>query len=146
MVMWVFGFWYALLTAQIIAIHHLFIFSFRKGGCFHYCIIISFRGYARPEQTSVSPSLLPHAVHCGLLLHNIMLLLTWLRLSPPHNVSCSLWALLRFLLFIALQCQYHKKPHHWGWQWARSWCYKHGHCWFSELRLFWVFAPFQLLK
>lgn len=54
------SFWCALLTAQIIAIHHLFIFSFTKGGHFHYCILISCRGYRRPDLTSVVLSLLPH--------------------------------------------------------------------------------------
>lgn len=37
------GFRCALLISQIIAIHHLFILSFRKWGHFHYCDIISCR-------------------------------------------------------------------------------------------------------
>lgn len=39
------GFRCALLISQIIAIHHLFILSFRKWGHFHYCDIISCKGY-----------------------------------------------------------------------------------------------------
>lgn len=50
----------ALVTAQIIVIHHLFILSLRKGGHFHYCIIISQRGCKRPEPTFTPPRIL----HC----------------------------------------------------------------------------------
>lgn len=39
------GFRCALLISPIIAIHHLFILSFRKWGHFHYCDIISCKGY-----------------------------------------------------------------------------------------------------
>lgn len=121
---WLCGRWglrYALLTVQIIAIHHLFIFSFRKGGRSHYCIIISCRGYRGPEPTLVLLSLFPHTLHCELPLHSIMLMLTWLQLKVLLTMwGCSLWALVTFRLFIALQSQYHKKPYHRGWQWDQA--------------------------
>lgn len=132
-----------------IAIHHLFIFSFRKGGRFRHCIVICSRRKRRPAPTWVVLSLLPHS----LPFHSIMLIPTWALLGVPHTMrSCSLSVILTILLCIALWCQYHKmKPCHRGWQWAEAdaphmetaikifkCCYKE--CSFSEHRLLWVFS------
>lgn len=71
--------WLLRLLLSIICLYsHL-----EKGGRFHYCIIISCRGYRRPEPTLVL--LPPHTLPCKLPIHSIMLMFTWLLLKVPST-------------------------------------------------------------
>lgn len=93
-----------------------------KGGHFHYCIIISCRGYRRPDPTWVVLSL---------LLRTLPLHMAWNNThTVPTMRSCFLSELRAVPLFTALKCQYRKKPCHGGGQWEEA----RRHAWRPLLR------------